>query len=79
MAAQQRISSERLEQKIEQELSVIIDEVTGENIVGRTNGDAPEIDGVIYLSADTEVKVGDLVTARVRDADEYDLYGEIVA
>lgn len=78
MATQQRISCERLEQKIGQNLAVIIDEINDENIVGRTTADAPEIDGLIYLNHDDSVNVGDLVSACVRDSDEYDLYGELV-
>lgn len=80
MATQQRISSERLEQKIGAELDVIIDEIDDEKIVARSKGDAPEIDGLVFLSRDNDnndLSVGDIVSIRVNDSDEYDLYGEI--
>lgn len=80
MATQQRISSERLEQKIGAELDVIIDEIDDEKIVSRSKGDAPEIDGMVFLSnnnSNNDLSVGDIVSIRVNDSDEYDLYGEI--
>jgi ribosomal protein S12 methylthiotransferase len=44
--------------------------------IGRTQADAPEIDGQIYLLDDVNVKPGDRVRVRVTDADEHDLWGE---
>jgi len=45
-------------------------------LVGRTRGQAPEIDGRIYLSG--RAQAGDLVQARIVGAKAYDLIGEIV-
>jgi len=45
-------------------------------LVGRTRGQAPEIDGRIYLSGNAQA--GDLVQARIVGAKTYDLIGEIV-
>ena len=42
------------------------------------DGDAPEIDGCVYVSSERPLKAGDLVRARVTDADEYDLWAETV-
>lgn len=78
MQTQQRISSERLEQKVGSELDVIVDEWNEDRIVARSSADAPEIDGLVYLSPRSDVAVGDLVKARINDSDEYDLYGEII-
>jgi len=75
MAAQQRISSERLAAKIGTLQEVIIDEVVAEGAVGRTKGDAPEIDGQIFLDGQTHLNPGDQLTVKVEDADEYDLWG----
>ena len=77
MATQQRISSERLARKVGETLDVIIDECNEENIIGRTAGDAPEIDGQVFINPDAEVNVGELVSVRIADSDEYDLYGDI--
>lgn len=77
MATQQRISSERLERKIGKTIEVIIDESSEDKLIGRSAGDAPEIDGLVYAEPSETVKVGDLVSITITDADEYDLYGEI--
>ena len=43
--------------------------------VGRTKRDAPDIDGVIYIT-DTEAEPGDIIKVRIVDGNEYDLIGE---
>lgn len=78
MATQQRISSERLERKIGSSMNVIVDEIDDDRIVSRSQGDAPEIDGLVYLPKHDSVSVGDIVQVTITDSDEYDLYGEFV-
>ena len=46
--------------------------------VGRSKGDAPEIDGKVHLSHRFPVRVGDIVTAKITAADAYDLHGTVV-
>ncbi|MFY0665372.1 MAG: 30S ribosomal protein S12 methylthiotransferase RimO [Natronospirillum sp.] len=74
MSVQQRISAARLQLKVGQEMDVIIDEVVEEGAVGRTMGDAPEIDGQVFLDDQTHLKVGDIVRVVIEEADEYDLW-----
>ncbi len=76
MEKQAAISARKLQQKIGRELEVLIDEVGLDGSIGRTQADAPEIDGQIYLLDDVDVKPGDRVRVRVTDADEHDLWGE---
>jgi len=78
MAVQQRISTEKLQQRIGKQVTVIIDEVVEEGAVGRTMYDAPDVDGQIFLDGQTHLKPGDLVEVIVEDADEYDLWGRLV-
>ena len=78
MAHQQAISARLLRQKIGKRLSVIVDEVGPTVAVGRSKGDAPEIDGKVHLSHRFPVQVGDIVTVRVERADAYDLHGAVV-
>jgi ribosomal protein S12 methylthiotransferase len=81
MAAQQSISARRLKARVDRELAVIVDEIDGEQALGRSMADAPEIDGRVYLPAGKgakKLKVGSIVTARVTSADEYDLWAEPV-
>lgn len=76
MEQQQAISAERLQARIGREIEVLIDEVDEDGAVGRSSADAPEIDGCVYVSAERALKPGDLVRARVTDADEYDLWAD---
>ncbi|NEN74875.1 30S ribosomal protein S12 methylthiotransferase RimO [Pelistega sp. NLN82] len=79
MAHQQAISAARLQLKIGKEIEVVIDEIDEEGFpIGRSSADAPEIDGVVYLDKEIPVKVGDKVYAKVMDADEYDLFADII-
>lgn len=78
MQLQQKISTERLKQKVGQTLQVLIDEVDEEGAIGRSFADAPEIDGAVYLNGDTSVKAGDMVNVEIEHSDEYDLWGSRV-
>ncbi len=77
MAAQRQISADRLQRKLGETLDILIDEVDDEGAVGRSYADAPEIDGVVYLNGEFGVEPGDLVSARIEQADEYDLWGSV--
>ena len=76
MAHQAAISATRLQQKIGRSLEVLVDAVDEEGPIARSAGEAPEIDGVIYLDAAPDVKPGDKLRVVVTDADEHDLYAE---
>jgi len=78
MAHQQAISAARLEQKIGKTIAVLIDEVDEEGPIGRSMADAPEIDGNVYIDTDQPLNPGDIIMVRVTDADEYDLWAELV-
>ena len=76
MAHQQLISSARLQQKIGSVIQVVIDEVDEDGPIGRSMADAPEIDGNVYIDTEQDLQPGDMITVRVTDADEYDLWAE---
>ena len=77
-----RISAAKLQAKIGRPLPVIIDEV-GEadedgdiGATGRSEADAPEIDGNVFLrNVSASLASGDIVDVMVEDADEHDLFG----
>jgi ribosomal protein S12 methylthiotransferase len=85
MEKTEAISAARLAAKVGRVLPVIIDDV-GEpdedgdiGATGRSQADAPEIDGAVYLrEVPAELKAGDRVHVLVEDADAHDLYGVIV-
>jgi ribosomal protein S12 methylthiotransferase len=78
MARQQAISARRLRRKVGTRRQVIIDEVGPSVARGRSKGDAPEIDGAVYVSSRRPLRVGEIVTAKIERADEYDLHGTAV-
>lgn len=84
MEVTERISAAKLAAKVGRTLPVIIDEV-GEpdedgdiGATGRSQADAPEIDGAVYLrNVPDSLKPGDIVNAAIEDADAHDLFGVI--
>jgi ribosomal protein S12 methylthiotransferase len=74
MATQQKISADKLQAKVGRRLEVLIDSVDEEGAIGRSRGDAPEIDGVVHLPGGNTLTPGDWVTGEVTGADEYDLW-----
>ena len=84
MEVTERISAAKLAAKVGRTLPVIIDEV-GEadedgdiGATGRSQADAPEIDGAVYLrNVPSTLAPGDIVEATIEDADAHDLFGGI--
>jgi ribosomal protein S12 methylthiotransferase len=82
MAAQQAISARRLARRVGTDIDVIVDELDGDQAIGRSTADAPEIDGRVYLPAGkgaSRLRPGSIVKARVTESDEYDLWATPVA
>ena len=76
MAKAQAISAAKLAAKVGNVLQVIVDEVDEEGATCRTMADAPEIDGNLFIDEGFEtLTAGDIVTVRVDEAGEYDLWG----
>lgn len=70
------ISAAKLQAKIGRKLDVIIDAVDAEGgATGRSQADAPEIDGEVFLRDAGHLEQGDIVPVLIEDADEHDLYG----
>ncbi len=75
MQLQQDISATRLQAKIGETIPVIIDEIQNDIAIGRSMGDAPDIDGQVIIY-DSALHAGDIVSVRITKADAYDLYAE---
>jgi ribosomal protein S12 methylthiotransferase len=75
----QGISRRRLKQKVGTRLEVIIDEIGPSVAKGRSKGDAPEIDGTVYVKSRRPLRLGEISAVKIERADEYDLYGTAVA
>jgi ribosomal protein S12 methylthiotransferase len=84
MELTERISAAKLQAKVGRTLPVIIDEI-GEpdedgdlGATGRSQADAPEIDGQVFLrNVPASLEPGDIVPVTVEDADAHDLFGVI--
>jgi len=78
MEKAQAISEAKLAAKVGQTLDVIVDEIDADGIATcRTQADAPEIDGNLFIDADTDtLATGDIVRVVVDEASDYDLWGQ---
>jgi len=77
METQHRISAEKMRAKVGRTLDVIIDEVQDDGAIGRTEGDAPEIDGIVTIDGADDLQPGDIVRVEITGADDYDLSGRL--
>lgn len=79
MEIQQEISLQKNQEKIGQVVKVLFDRKEGAHFYGRTEGDSPEVDNEVIVSADRHyVRLGDFADIYITDATEYDLHGEPV-
>ena len=85
MQRQQDISRKRLKRKVGRRERVIIDEVgsarpgSGPTTAkGRSKGDAPQIDGTVFVQSRRPLRVGEIATVKIERAEAYDLYGTAV-
>ena len=78
MAHQAAISAARLARKVGTTLDVIVDSATDTGAIGRSAGDAPEIDGVVRIETRRRLAPGETVRVRVTSADTHDLAGVAV-
>jgi len=78
METQQAISAARLKSRIGKRIKVIIDEPGPTVSKGRSQWDAPEIDGNVHVGSRRPLRQGDIVTVKIERADAYDLFGVAV-
>lgn len=79
MATQQKLSLERMKSFIGKTIKVIIDEKSTDkklNYIGRTQFDAPEIDGVVFIKG-TGLNISDIIDVKILSAQPYNLVGKI--
>jgi len=76
MQKQAIISENKLNNKIGKIIDVLIDEIEGDDIVGRSHADAPEIDGLVYIETENQLLTGDIVKVKIDSNSKYDLWGK---
>jgi ribosomal protein S12 methylthiotransferase len=67
------ISAKKLAEKVGRRMQVIVDRSDGELAIGRSKGDAPEIDGTVRIHGAKKLKTGDWANVRITAAGAYDL------
>jgi ribosomal protein S12 methylthiotransferase len=79
MARQEDISTRRLERRIGRTIQVLVDDVDEEGAIARSSGDAPEIDGVVYVTDGQDLPIGQFATVTVTDCDVHDMFATLRA
>ena len=80
MSKANEISSAKLRQKVGTTVKVIVDLVDEDSAICRTQADAPEIDGNLFIDKNfSHLRPGDLLTVKVDEASDYDLWGEEIS
>lgn len=79
MALQSDISWTLNQRKIGKEFRVVIDRKEGEYYVGRTEYDSPDVDNEVLIPAQAGyLRQGDFYPVRITDAEDFDLYAELI-
>ena len=78
MSCQRDIACENNKKLLGRSIKVLIDEKQGNCYIGRSQYDAPEVDGAVFVKSKEKLAPGDFVTVRINDTLEYDLAGEVV-
>jgi ribosomal protein S12 methylthiotransferase len=76
MQVQEQISRAKLSQKVGQVLTVLVDEVSEQEILARSKYDAPEVDGLVIIQEKLDVSPGDTLRVTVTDSTEHDLFAK---
>jgi len=77
MLKQQAISAQKLQQRVGQRLTVLVESAADQGYLARCYADAPEIDGVVHIDTEQSLPTGEFQQVEIIDADEYDLYARL--
>ncbi len=79
MEFQSQISLKKNQAMLGKKLKVVIDDIEGEYYLARSEREAPEVDGEIYVTPGKKglLKVGNFYNVDIYDCNEYDLYAKI--
>jgi ribosomal protein S12 methylthiotransferase len=74
---QEDISTQRLERKIGRRIKVLVDEIDEDGAIARSEGDAPDVDGLVYITDGHDLEIGEFAEVSVVDCDVHDLYATL--
>ncbi|MFC2085447.1 30S ribosomal protein S12 methylthiotransferase RimO [Bacteroidota bacterium] len=79
MNIQKEISLRKNEKLVNSEQIVLIDSIENDNFIGRTEKDAPEVDGEVLIKRENNtIKIGNFCRVKICDCNEYDLFGKLI-
>lgn len=80
MELQQEISYEKNESLVGKTIKVLVEGYLYEEeiYVGRSEKDAPKVDGCVFFTSESEVISGDFVFVKITEANEYDVIGDVI-
>ncbi len=79
MEIQQHISLELNQAKVGNTYKVIVDRKEGDEFIGRTESDSPEVDNEVIITSNDYLRIGDFVNVNITDASEFDLSGNVIS
>jgi ribosomal protein S12 methylthiotransferase len=74
---QEDISTQRLERLIGRRIQVLVDEIDEDGAIARSRGDAPDVDGLVYIADGRDLEIGEFAEVDVIDCDVHDLHAVI--
>ncbi len=77
MEAAARISRQRLAARVGRRVRVLVDDLRDGQVVARSAGEAPEIDGVVYVSGAGAARPGDFLEVQIESSSDYDLQARV--
>ncbi|HHE40685.1 MAG TPA: radical SAM protein, partial [Candidatus Cloacimonetes bacterium] len=79
MEIQRKISLQKNESLVGKELNVIIDRLEGDYFIGRSEKDAPEVDGEVLIeSGENHLEIGNIYSTEIIDCNDYDLFAKLI-
>jgi ribosomal protein S12 methylthiotransferase len=78
MELQEAISLQHNQEKVGKVMRVLIDRKEDDFYVGRTEFDSPEVDNLVFVNADKKLNIGEFYPVLIKEAESYDLFGEMV-
>jgi ribosomal protein S12 methylthiotransferase len=76
MLVQREIASQLNAKLLGSIIPVLVEEKQEGAYLGRSQGDAPEVDGIVYINTKQPQKIGKIIQVKITDTLEYDLVGE---
>ena len=76
MSTQRQIATGVNAKFLSKTITVLVEEKYDSGYIGRSQGDAPEVDGAVYINTKQSLRIGKFIQVKITDTLEYDLAGE---